>query len=803
MATTNASINIAVNGQQQLERLQRGLDRVTGAFGGLKTQLAGLGFAALGRSAILAADGLSDLSTSTGMAVGRLVELRNAIEDAGGEVTQMPAAINNFIRSIDEAASGSLKAQTRFAALGVSLNELRTLDERALLIETLDGIGKITDSGRRATVMMDLFGKSFRNVDPKQLADQLRATAGEGDKFAESIRRAAEIQGNFEKATRTLQMTFLEAFSPMIDKVNALGTELQNSKEKLDTLITTIKIVGIALATAFAVSIGTGIVAVIGTIGRGLMSVAKLAGLATAGAGIFKATGPHMTALRGLVVLIASIGTSIGAATLLFEDFGDVVVNVAARSTEAMGNFAAEVLNFPTDAIAGLLNLMGAGIKDPVGLGTPIKMLVENARKAREEYEATVRARKDAAKPDKPTQPGTGTEGGGGRTVDTTEIDNAREKIRGLSDDFAASNQRIREQLDLDTRLVGKSKEYADMQKAQAELEKRTVDEVKKLQDLRENLTPEQRAAGLAAEYEKQIAKVKELSEEESKRIANSVKANNEALNVEQLRQFGISRQIELSKELQKLQDDIAKTGLNEIEKKYYDIDVAAREAAQSAINAAAAQRGITPDQMSIKEIQDFYAEAAKGADKLKEKTTILYNESRTFERGWKQALSEYVDDATNAATQAQRIFQKATQGMEDSIVSFAKTGKFEFKSFVNSILEELLRSQVRQLIGQLFNIGGSGGGGSKSTIGRLLGFANGGIIPTNGPVIVGERGPEIISGAAGRNVTPNNQLGGTNVTYNIQAVDASSFKQLVARDPAFLYAVTQQGAKSIPQTRR
>jgi lambda family phage tail tape measure protein len=341
------------------------------------------------------------------------------------------------------------------------------------------------------------------------------------------------------------------------------------------------------------------------------------------------------------------------------------------------------------------------------------------------------------------------------------------------------------------------------MQKAQAELEKRTVDEVKKLQDLRENLTPEQRAAGLAAEYEKQIAKVKELSEEESKRIANSVKANNEALNVEQLRQFGISRQIELSKELQKLQDDIAKTGLNEIEKKYYDIDVAAREAAQSAINAAAAQRGITPDQMSIKEIQDFYAEAAKGADKLKEKTTILYNESRTFERGWKQALSEYVDDATNAATQAQRIFQKATQGMEDSIVSFAKTGKFEFKSFVNSILEELLRSQVRQLIGQLFNIGGSGGGGSKSTIGRLLGFANGGIIPTNGPVIVGERGPEIISGAAGRNVTPNNQLGGTNVTYNIQAVDASSFKQLVARDPAFLYAVTQQGAKSIPQTRR
>jgi len=86
-----------------------------------------------------------------------------------------------------------------------------------------------------------------------------------------------------------------------------------------------------------------------------------------------------------------------------------------------------------------------------------------------------------------------------------------------------------------------------------------------------------------------------------------------------------------------------------------------------------------------------------------------------------------------------------------------------------------------------------------------MLGFANGGIIPTNNPVIVGERGPEIISGAAGRNVTPNSQLGlgTTNVVYNISAVDARSFKELVASDPSFMYAVTEQGRRSLPTTRR
>jgi hypothetical protein len=60
-----------------------------------------------------------------------------------------------------------------------------------------------------------------------------------------------------------------------------------------------------------------------------------------------------------------------------------------------------------------------------------------------------------------------------------------------------------------------------------------------------------------------------------------------------------------------------------------------------------------------------------------------------------------------------------------------------------------------------------------------------------------------LLMGARGSQVVPNNQLGGTNVVYNINAVDAMSFKQMIARDPSFIYAVSQQGAKSIPSTRR
>jgi lambda family phage tail tape measure protein len=174
---------------------------------------------------------------------------------------------------------------------------------------------------------------------------------------------------------------------------------------------------------------------------------------------------------------------------------------------------------------------------------------------------------------------------------------------------------------------------------------------------------------------------------------------------------------------------------------------------------------------------------------------------SQNFEAGWEKAYRQYSEDSRNAFNIAGKIFNNVTQGMEDAISNFAKTGKFEFKGFVSSMLDELLRSQVRQLMASLFSF--SSGNNFASSIGNLLGFASGGVIPTNNPVLVGERGPEILSGVAGRVVTPNNQIGGgAMVTYNINAVDSASFKAMIAKDPSFIHAVASQGARTIPNRR-
>ena len=108
----------------------------------------------------------------------------------------------------------------------------------------------------------------------------------------------------------------------------------------------------------------------------------------------------------------------------------------------------------------------------------------------------------------------------------------------------------------------------------------------------------------------------------------------------------------------------------------------------------------------------------------------------------------------------------------------------------------------IASAVGGLFGGGGGGdsGGGFFDGISSLFDgfFANGGNIGAGKFGVVGESGPELVSGPA--SVTP--MGGGTNVTYNINAVDAASFKQMLAQDPSFIYGLSMQGAKGVPARR-
>jgi len=71
----------------------------------------------------------------------------------------------------------------------------------------------------------------------------------------------------------------------------------------------------------------------------------------------------------------------------------------------------------------------------------------------------------------------------------------------------------------------------------------------------------------------------------------------------------------------------------------------------------------------------------------------------RSTEFGAKAALRTYIEDATNAAKQAERAVTGAFKSMEDALTQFVMTGKLDFNSLANSIISDLIRIQIQRAI--------------------------------------------------------------------------------------------------------
>ena len=104
--------------------------------------------------------------------------------------------------------------------------------------------------------------------------------------------------------------------------------------------------------------------------------------------------------------------------------------------------------------------------------------------------------------------------------------------------------------------------------------------------------------------------------------------------------------------------------------------------------------------------------------------------------------------------------------------------------------LNRQLRSQAMgQALGSIF-------GPIGSVVGSFFGglFADGGRIQSGTFGIVGEEGPEIVSGPA--NVTPMDEVGSgtTNVTFNISTIDATDFDTLLTTRQDLIIGLINRG---------
>lgn len=619
-------------------------------------------------------------------------------------------------------------------------------------------------------------------------------------------------------------------------------------------------------------------------------------------------------AIAGTTAFVVRLGAAFSNAVDFVKNFGAVI----AAAGGGIGTFGAviQIILKPIGMLATALGSIAAGVAAFLGLdklGNWFKSLGDKNSDAGKEMESF---RKELGK----MKQGLDETAGKPAPVflDPEKMLRTRQQLEQIVVSYQRSNAELERRLGFESSLVGETDRQRTVRQALFDLESNYYSEINRLVDEYRNKSQSKVAEDQAAlpliqdaiirvseAYANQIDVVKKLTEQ------NYALAEAEKQRVA-FQEFSVKIQIDGARKLRDIQADIAKSTMTEIEQKYYDLARAADETARAAIDAEnSRRRSLKLAEMTADEEAQYYARSKAGLEDLKRATDAQYETSRRFETGWKRAFNSYVDEATNAARRAEQLFSKSMQGIEDLIVNFVKTGKFEWKNFVASMAEELLRSNIKSvlanimsptqgqggmggLLGSLGSIlgfgsganakgqtannpmyvydiagggagggsfggfaqgggtfggggrggifdsmsnvfsgitntvsnvfggisrgvssvfggigdlisgggigGGSKGGGILSSIGDFFGgfFANGGMIPAGKFGVVGERGPEFVSGPA--QVTP--MGGGANVTYNINAVDAMSFKQMIAQDPSFIYAVTLQGAKGTPARR-
>lgn len=286
---------------------------------------------------------------------------------------------------------------------------------------------------------------------------------------------------------------------------------------------------------------------------------------------------------------------------------------------------------------------------------------------------------------------------------------------------------------------------------------------------------------GLSALTDDQIAKYKKLNAEIEQRTEQE-------------------RQLQVLKKFSKEAENVNYGWGKEISAKQFEIDLLGRSTLEQQkltdarkvdlqiqdelfkLNQEIGKKGLSVTQKEIDKHREAVAalyekgEAAKKA--MNDASQAKYNKESDPYWNMTESLRRYGEEAANVGKQVGDAMTNSIKAMEDALVSFVMTGKMNWKSLADSIISEIVRIQIKQMLSGIFGNGSSGmgllgmigglfGGGTASVASSSVtsnmsgftsslysqgipGYASGGDF-SGGLRIVGENGPEIEATGASR----------------------------------------------------
>jgi len=568
MATNDQIYKVLVETQQavnNLGKLQNSVKQTNDVFSKLKSALSGIAIGAIVTNLLAFADNIKDLSDATGIATANILGFQKAVLAAGGSADGADKAILKLVTNIGAANDGSAELQAAFGKVGVTLNDLATLSEQDILKKTIEGLARLTDKSEQANVKQAIFQKTLNGVAASNLPKLYTDATQESQKYAGAIDRTAELQGNLEKAIGRVKLVLLELLDPIAKFINSMD------QERIATFIENLVKLAAAMVALSALGKAT----------------AAIQALQVAFGGLLATTFGLIVNVLKFGTIIGRVLTGVGAAAIALAA---IFPETAAKINKAVGEATDAVKDFfgftPTDNTAVINNNTAA---------------TQNNASAAEAADKITRQQKAA-------------------------IDQLKDSLGGVTANFLRLNEQNLKSIELQTELIGKTKEEIDLKEAESEITKRAAEEIAKLREQKKKLNDAQKQQGGAELIDEEIVNIEQLAKADLAATQQAIKNLESKRNAHEalkaVQDFAYKSEIDGIRKVQDIMDEMNTSTMTGLTKSYAEIAIASRKSADAAIEAENSRRrsaGLA--KLTADETARYYEEANKGNAQLKRAT--------------------------------------------------------------------------------------------------------------------------------------------------------------------------------------
>lgn len=165
---------------------------------------------------------LSELKEKTGISVDVLSELKTGAERTGVGFDSVTVALKKFSVAQTAAATGNVAQIAAFKNIGVSVDEIKSKNPSALLLDVVDKFSKLQDGPAKAAAAVKLFGKAGSELIPllNQGTEGLaKFNTGMSDDFADRAKQFNNTLFDMGTQAKKLGVEVLGELLPTLQEI--------------------------------------------------------------------------------------------------------------------------------------------------------------------------------------------------------------------------------------------------------------------------------------------------------------------------------------------------------------------------------------------------------------------------------------------------------------------------------------------------------------------------------------------------------------------------------------------------------